>query len=72
MPLTLKHKIRTKDGVEEVELTPMKAIRRKCLDCCGWQPQEVRLCTAILCSLYPYRMGRIVENSQGEADFEEE
>lgn len=40
-----------------MELTPVKAIRAKCLDCCGGQPKEVRLCTAKGCSLYGYRMG---------------
>jgi len=38
--------------------TPIKAIRKKCLDCCCDQVKEVRLCTAINCPLYPYRMGR--------------
>ncbi len=37
-------------------LTPIKAIRRKCLDCCGGNPKEVRLCPVSACSLYPYRM----------------
>ncbi len=39
-------------------LTPLKAIRRKCLDCVGFQPKEVTLCTAEKCPLFPYRMGR--------------
>ena len=39
-------------------LTPMKAIRAKCLDCCCYQPLEVRLCTAEKCPLFPYRMGK--------------
>lgn len=38
-------------------LTPMKAIRAKCLDCMCGQAQEVRLCPVTDCSLYPYRMG---------------
>lgn len=38
-------------------LTPMKAIRAKCLDCTINQPQEVRLCPCEDCPLYPYRMG---------------
>lgn len=37
--------------------TPVKAIRKKCLDCSCFQPKEVRECTVISCSLYPYRMG---------------
>lgn len=39
------------------KLTPIKAIRAKCLDCCGGQPYEVRLCTVVNCPLYAYRMG---------------
>lgn len=35
----------------------MKDIRRKCLDCCGNSPSEVRLCELTNCSLHPYRMG---------------
>jgi hypothetical protein len=37
--------------------TPIKAIRKKCLDCSCNQHKEVRLCTVIRCALYPYRMG---------------
>jgi hypothetical protein len=38
--------------------TPLKAIRKKCLDCSYWQPKEVRECTVIDCPIYPYRFGR--------------
>lgn len=38
-------------------LTPIKAIRARCLDCCGYSAAEVKLCTAVNCPLYPYRMG---------------
>lgn len=38
-------------------LTPIKAIRAKCLDCCAGQFAEVRLCTVEKCPLYEYRMG---------------
>lgn len=38
-------------------LTPLKAIREKCLDCSGWKPKDVRYCWAKDCSLYPYRFG---------------
>jgi hypothetical protein len=37
-------------------LTPIKAIRAKCLDCCCGMANEVKLCTADKCPLYPYRM----------------
>lgn len=39
-------------------LTPVKAIRAKCLDCSCYQPKEVRLCPVTDCSLWPYRMGK--------------
>ena len=38
-------------------LTPVKAIRAKCLDFCSDQPSEVRLCPSEDCPLWPYRMG---------------
>ena len=39
-------------------MTPMKAIRAKCLDCCGGVCKMVRECTAPNCPLWPYRFGR--------------
>jgi hypothetical protein len=45
-------------------LTPLKAIRAKCLDCCCWQPKEVRECTVLDCALYPYRLGRRPDPSE--------
>lgn len=40
-----------------MNITPIKAIRAKCLDCTAGQVKEVRLCTVKKCALYPYRMG---------------
>lgn len=39
-------------------LTPLKAIRKKCLDCSNFQPSEVRKCLIEDCPLFPYRMGK--------------
>ncbi len=39
-------------------LTPLKAIRAKCLDCSGSQPSQVRNCDISECPLYPYRFGK--------------
>ena len=39
-------------------LTPIKAIRAKCLDCCCDSVSEVRLCELTNCTLHPYRMGK--------------
>lgn len=36
----------------------LKAIRAKCLDCCGGQAVEVRECHLTGCTLHPYRMGK--------------
>jgi hypothetical protein len=47
----------TKDGKFHL-YTPMKAIRRKCLDCAGGSSQEVGLCPAHNCSLFPFRFGK--------------
>lgn len=38
-------------------LTPIKAIRAKCIDCCGGSLGEVRKCVAVDCPLWPLRMG---------------
>ena len=38
-------------------ISPMKALRLRCLDCCADQPSEVRLCTAVKCPSWPFRMG---------------
>jgi hypothetical protein len=37
--------------------SPMQAIREHCLDCCAGSPNEVRLCTAVKCAKWPFRMG---------------
>ena len=37
---------------------PVKAIRAFCLECCGGSPAEVKECTGVSCSLYPFRLGR--------------
>lgn len=39
-------------------LTPIKAIRARCLDCSGFIASEVKRCFLPDCVLYPYRMGR--------------
>jgi len=37
--------------------SPLKSIRRKCLDCCANNVAEVRRCEIIDCSLHAYRFG---------------
>lgn len=38
-------------------MTPLKAIREKCLDCMCGSSYEVRLCPIKDCTLYPFRFG---------------
>lgn len=38
--------------------TPIKAIRKKCLDCSGGQYSEVEKCTVKDCPLYLFRFGK--------------
>jgi len=37
--------------------TPLKAVRRHCLSCCGGSSNEVKLCPAKSCPLWPFRHG---------------
>ena len=39
------------------EVTPMKAIRQKCLDCSCGSSEEVKNCFAKKCPLYQFRFG---------------
>lgn len=41
----------------EKRISPLKAIRLKCLDCCCGSSNEVKLYTAARCPLYPFRDG---------------
>jgi hypothetical protein len=43
-------------------LTPIKAIRKKCLDCSNGQYLEVRNCLDTDCPLYVYRLGKRPKN----------
>lgn len=41
------------------KISPLKAIRKFCLDCLGGSSAEVKVCSAQeICSLYPYRFGK--------------
>lgn len=37
-------------------LTPIQAIRKKCLECCNGQKREIRECRVKTCPLYDYRI----------------
>lgn len=39
-------------------MSPLKALRLRCTDCSAGSSLEVRLCTAVSCPSWPFRMGR--------------
>lgn len=39
-------------------VSPLRALRLKCLDCCNDSAQEVRLCTAVDCASWPFRLAK--------------
>ena len=53
------NKIGGKKMVEEgiVPITPLKAIRKNCIDCSGKSKGEVRKCVETDCPCWPFRMG---------------
>lgn len=40
------------------QTNPVKAIRRKCVDCMGGSIEAIRDCMSTNCALWPFRMGR--------------
>jgi len=38
-------------------MSPLKALRLGCIDCCAGSSLEVRRCTALNCPAWPFRMG---------------
>jgi hypothetical protein len=56
------------------EITPMKAIRQKCLDCSCGSSEEVKKCFAKKCPLYQFRFGyKLDENgNKRKRDFTDE
>ena len=52
-------------------MSPLKALRANCLDCSCYQLNEIRLCEATGCALWPFRAGRhpgIVAQKTGQSD----
>ena len=54
----------SRKGVRMAKLTPVKAIRAKCLECSNGQFKEVRLCPVKNCPLYEYRNGHRPKGGQ--------
>ena len=40
-----------------MKLTPLKAIKKHCLECSGYEKKQVRECVIKDCVLYEYRQG---------------
>jgi hypothetical protein len=38
-------------------MSPLRALRARCLDCCAGQANEVAACTVVRCPSWPFRMG---------------
>lgn len=43
--------------MDEKRISPLKAIRLKCLECSCGSSNEVKLCPVTKCALYPFRDG---------------
>ncbi|MGO4917461.1 hypothetical protein [Pseudogemmobacter sp. W21_MBD1_M6] len=41
-----------------VRVSPLRALRLKCLDCCNGSAPEVRLCPSVDCPSWPFRMAK--------------
>ena len=50
------------------KMTPIRAIRKKCLECSVGSVKEVRACTVRACALYAYRSGK---RPKGDKDIAE-
>ena len=56
--MAIKHTVLTKEGVVVKTLTPMSAIRAKCMECSNFQWSEIKECPIIDCALWIYRLGK--------------
>ena len=49
-----KHKIATSRALK-AQVPKSVAIKIKCLQCCGYQMNEISLCSVVTCALHPVR-----------------
>ena len=66
--MEIEDKTMQEDETKNEIPTPIKAIRAKCLDCCCDQREEVKLCPAKDCPLWPFRMGKNPNRSKNMTD----
>jgi hypothetical protein len=38
-------------------MSPLDALRERCIDCCAGSKSEVRKCVAVACASWPFRLG---------------
>lgn len=50
------------------QLTPMQAIKQKCLDCSNMERKEVSMCPVKTCPLWPKRSGRKSKKYEKQAE----
>lgn len=56
--MAVEHTFVVKDGHETMILSPIKACRKKCLECSNFQISEIEHCSMTDCALYPFRFGK--------------
>ena len=65
--MAITHTIRARDGgTKAVRLTYKSTVRAFCYECCGFLRNEVDLCTAKLCPLWPFRNSKTVKASPSQ------
>ena len=45
------------EAMGHVRKPVLQALRERCVDCCAGSTHEVRLCVAVACAAWPFRMG---------------
>ena len=53
-------------------MKPLEAIKARCLDCCGHDRAEVKLCPCTDCPLYVYRLGKMPKNESRKRNLTDE
>lgn len=56
--------VRTKNGIEEIYLTRSRAIRLRCLDCCGFDKRQVKECSNTECCLFEMKLNGKLEGEK--------
>ncbi len=54
----IEHAFKWKNGQRTEKLTPLRALRARCMDCCNWSTHEVRNCQVTDCPAWVFRLGK--------------